>query len=149
MISWARERQQQCYGYTQRPACTSAPGLPLQCLDLIITLAGTCVGAAAVCRPPLSPLTSLVWRMRGLIHIHISDRTPDILCYCIANQYEYLSTGPRCDWTGNRYPCGICYVLCGIKVIKGLTEGVGCLLGLDLDPRTSWVGAIEGGSHNH
>ena len=53
------------------------------------------------------------------------------------------------DWTGNRYACGICYVLCGIKAIKGLTEGVGCLLGLDLDPRTSWVGAIEGGSHNH
>ena len=33
--------------------------------------------------------TSLVWRMRGLIHIHISDRTADILCYC---QYEYWST---------------------------------------------------------
>ena len=133
-----------------QPAPVHQVSPSLQCLDLIITLAGTCVGAAAVCRPPLSPPTSLVWRMRGLIHIHISDRTADILCYCkaIANMNIYLLVHDV-DWTGNRYACGICYVLCGIKVIKGLTEGVGCLLGLDLDPRTSWVGAIEGGSHNH
>ena len=99
----------------------------------------SCLPASAI------TATSLVWRMRGLIHIHISDHTVDILCYC---QYEYWSTN-NVDWTGNRYACGICYVLCGIKAIKGLTEGVGCLLGLDLDPRTSWVEAIEGGSHNH
>ena len=86
--------------------CTRSP---LQCLDLIITLAGTCVGAAAVCRPPLSPPTSLVWRMLGLIHnphSYLWSYTRHTLL--LHSQYEYWST----MWIGQATDTLAVYLLC-------------------------------------
>ena len=106
MISWARERQQQCYGYTQRPACTRHQvSPPMFGLDNYprrnLCRSSSCLPATAI-----TANISCVENAWSDPHSYLWSYTRHTLLL----HSQYMNTGPRCGL--DRQQIRLRYLLC-------------------------------------